>query len=67
MNPWTRDVLGDLACALYSCGLEPIPCMEGMLQASCYTFSLQSIGRASSALSSSFLTGARQRLEENQC
>ena len=29
MNPWTRDVLGDLACALYSCGLEPIPCMEG--------------------------------------
>ena len=29
MNPWTRDVLGDLACALYSCGLEPIPCAEG--------------------------------------
>ncbi|CAL5228049.1 g11114 [Coccomyxa viridis] len=28
MNPWTRDVLGDLACALYSCGLKPIPCME---------------------------------------
>lgn len=33
MNPWTRDVLGDLACALYSCGLKPIPCMEGMIQA----------------------------------
>ena len=29
MNPWTRDVLGDLACALYSCGLEAIPCKEG--------------------------------------
>ena len=31
MNPWTRDILGDLACAHYSCGLEPIPCMEGAL------------------------------------
>lgn len=29
MNPWTRDVLGDLACALYSCGLEAIPCKKG--------------------------------------
>lgn len=28
LNPWTRDVLGDLACAHYSCGLEPIACMD---------------------------------------
>jgi len=34
MNPWTRDVLGDLACALYSCGLQPIPCMEGTARTS---------------------------------
>ena len=58
MNPWTRDVLGDLACALYSCGLEPIPCMEGVSQAlapqCCYVSSVQSVVGVLSALLTSF-------------
>ncbi|KAK9906379.1 hypothetical protein WJX75_000870 [Coccomyxa subellipsoidea] len=34
MNPWTRDVLTDLASALHSCNVGVIPCMtsEGYLQ-----------------------------------
>ncbi len=30
MNPWTRDVLTDLAGALHSCNVGVIPCMAGV-------------------------------------